>query len=145
MPAKGRHFRRHALKRDDTDGMNGNRQRYACFLLALFLILAAERAIPHSHVDHHGIVQADFSQDHAASNDEEASEKLHSDHYRPSVLRIAYIPHFVFQPVIHDALQIKSIIDFFPAAFNILPKILNSILIRYCTFSVNAPPFQIEH
>jgi hypothetical protein len=118
----------------------------AFFLLILFCGIVVERIIPHSHIEKNGIVIPNFSQnkEDGHHNEEENSEKIHNSFYQletfDSNLSCCYfsIQFFLYK---NKEIQLELKNQLCKKNYNILPKILNSILFIIHLYSTKAPPF----
>lgn len=120
--------------------ISSNRKRnIVVLLLCLFCGIIAERAIPHSHIEKDGIIVPDFSSKiNKNSND---AEELHSMFYESvsfdsiDIGTLCIISFLLFNTHVKFDKQICI------NNYNILPKIINSILFIVHLYSSKAPPF----
>ena len=114
----------------------------ALFLLVLYFAQIVEKAIPHSHTEKAGIVLPNFSGvEDQSDHEKENSEKIHSSFYQLSLDNISLVCQFSIQLFLHNEIQLKPINEVSKNNYNILPKVLNSILFIIHTYSAKAPPF----
>lgn len=112
-------------------------------ILILFLYLGqiAEKVIPHSHHEEDGVISLDFSKETNHSEDEkEAGEKLHSSFYQLSSDNISINSNLFVQSYFFDEKLSEPIRPVCNCNYNILPKVLNSILFIIHTYASKAPP-----
>lgn len=118
----------------------------AFILLSIIVSLIVERAIPHTHHKIGDTIVIDFDENHNNKdsdkhNEHELEEIIHSSVYQISdhkinfsvISEIINIQFFEFKEV-QTELPVRS-------DFNILPKILNTLLFIINTYSSKAPPF----
>lgn len=124
----------------------------AILLLMLFTSVIAEKAIPHHHVEKDGLLIADFSKRvEPKQEDQKPAEQKEDEHeaeeesfhstYLPSELVIGFDVHVVIvKQILSQNLTLpESRLQTNP--YNILPKVLNSILYILHLYSAKAPPF----
>ena len=120
--------------------MNKKRGHIVFLLLSIFLTVLAEKVIPHSHTEENGIVVPDWDNKHEESQEEHDSEELHSSFYQLSTFDYSLgktdIRHIVLLVFIQQKVEELPIIP----DYNILSKIINSILFLVHTSSSKAPP-----
>ena len=105
----------------------------------LFLSLVVEKAIPHTHTEHHGVILPDFHHEGGEEGHSDG-EELHS-----SVYQLSHFT-FAFQSMCVSSILVKvSKLEQLPLAihlanYNLIPKILESILFEIHIYSSKAPP-----
>jgi hypothetical protein len=120
--------------------ISSNRKRnLVVFLLCLFCGIIAERAIPHSHIEKDGILVPDFSS--KINHYSHDAEELHSMYYES----VSFDNLDISTPCIVSFLLFDIYVQFDKQIcinnYNILPKILSSILFIVHLYSSKAPPF----
>jgi hypothetical protein len=113
------------------------------FLLILFCGIVIERIIPHSHIEKEGIVIPDFSKnkEDVHHNEDENSEKIHNSFYQLATFDNDVTCYFSIQLFLYQEIQLELKNQLCKKDYNILPKILNSILFIIHLYSAKAPPF----
>lgn len=109
-------------------------------LLILFLSVVAERMIPHSHIEKDSIIVADFSDNEDKSHEEEA-ENIHSSNFQLSNFNFSFSQTFIITQFLNNSSDNEIIEEQHIEDYNILPKILNTLLFIIHTYSSKAPPF----
>jgi hypothetical protein len=110
-------------------------------ILVLFLGQLVECAIPHTHHEKAGIITADFSGDMDASDHEdETSEKLHSSFYQNNLENISFSSYASIYLLSYVRTQLKPTETSHNENYNILPKVLNSLLFIIHIYASKAPP-----
>jgi hypothetical protein len=109
-------------------------------LFSLFLILQAERAIPHHHIEYEGKVIPDWIHDDHDSHPKEEGDELHSSHYQLTVfnyqINLSQVDLFHNE---NNRLELKEYNPYIED-YNILPKIFSSTLFIIHTYSSKSPP-----
>ena len=120
--------------------MKGKVKNIAVLLLVLFLSVIAERMIPHSHVEKDNIVVADFSGNEKDSHHKEEGEQLHSSNFQPTVYSFSFSQSFIISQLLSFCSDDEIIEEKHVENYNILPKVLNTLLFIIHTYSSKAPP-----
>lgn len=121
--------------------MTRKHKNIALFLFVLLSAMILERTIPHVHEINEGMVNIDFShQDKDSHDEEEAEEKIHSTVYQLVANDISFSCHTIIKVIQLEIVDFKLLENPQKTNFNILPKILNSIVYLIHYYSSTAPP-----
>lgn len=114
---------------------------YTFILFVLYFGQVLEKAIPHSHIEKSGLIIPDFSGENEDSSSEDDCDSLHTTFYQLSNSAISFDCSIHIQLFIYSCLDYSLINYSVKSDYNILPKVLNSILFIVHTYSSKAPPF----
>jgi len=109
--------------------------------LFLYLGQVAEKVIPHSHHEKEGIITLNFSDEkNHSDHEDENSEKLHSTFYQLNSVDLFLDCQYCIQLFAYKEILAESVLKTYRSDYNILPKILSSILFVIHIYSSKAPP-----
>lgn len=118
-----------------------SRKNIALFLFVILSGILLERGIPHVHEIHEGHTKIDFShKSDQHENEEEAEEKIHGSIYQSFENDISFSSPFIHCSFQLEVDEINNYQNPIKNNFNILPKVLNSILFLIKYYSSTAPP-----
>jgi hypothetical protein len=120
------------------------KRNIAFLLLIIIIVIITERSVPHSHEDHNGIVIIEFP-DHKTESDKntnqhEIEEKLHSSSYQLSVCDYSFVQYIEKLVKWQDDCVTVKIKKEKTRDYNILTKIVKSLLFIVHTSSSKSPP-----